>query len=256
MSKTPLNRRDWIAGLEHGLAVLEAFDHEHARLTASQLALLTGLSRSAARRYLLTLEHLGYLSSDGKLFGLTPRVLRMGWSYFESARLPRIVQPYMQQLSAKLNESCYLSVMDEWELSIIARSGGPRVMASGFVLGARVPPVLTSFGIVLLAWKSDSAEVARWLDTQTLAPFTPFTMTVPGPLLDRLTLARKQGYAVIEQQLQVGVRGIAVPLKNRRGEVVAALSTSMPIGNESEADALARVLPAMHDTALSMLNVL
>jgi len=256
MAKAPLNRRDWIAGLEHGLSVLEAFDQDHARLTASQLAVRTGLSRSAARRYLLTLEHLGYLHSDGKLFGLTPRVLRMGWSYFESARLPRIVQPYMQQLSAKLNESCYLSVMDDWELSIIARSGGPRVMATGFVLGARVPAVLTSFGIVLLAWKYDNATLMRWLETQTLAPFTPHTLTVPGPLLEKIVQARAQGYAVIEQQLQVGIRGIAVPLKNRRGEVVAALSTSMPVANESLEAALDRVLQPMQDMALSMLNVL
>jgi len=256
MSEAILNRRDWIAGLEHGLVVLEAFDQQHARMTASQLALRTGLSRSAARRYLLTLAHLGYLHTDGKLFELTPRVLRVGWSYFDSARLPRIAQPYLSQLSGRLNESCYLSVLDGWELLIIARNGGPRVMATGFVLGARVPPVLTSSGIVLLSYKSDHAALVQWLSAQTLVPFTPFTLTVPKPILEKISETRSQGFSVIEQQLQVGIRGISVPLKNRRGEVVAALSVSIPMAAESASAALQRVLPAMQDTALSMLNVL
>lgn len=113
MSKTPLARRDWIAGLEKGLAILEAFDDSHPRMTPTQAAERTGLTRTAARRYLLTLEHLGYLYTDGKLFGLTPRVLRVGWSYFDSARLPRMVQPYLQQLSAAIGEGVYVSVLDE-----------------------------------------------------------------------------------------------------------------------------------------------
>ena len=98
MKKEPLDRRDWIAGLEKGLAILEAFDHDHPRLTPTQAAELTGLTRTAARRYLLTLEHLGYLTSEGTLFSLTPRVLKVGWSYFDSARLPRTVQPFLQQV--------------------------------------------------------------------------------------------------------------------------------------------------------------
>ena len=100
MKKEPLDRRDWIAGLEKGLAILEAFDHDHPRLTPTQAAELTGLTRTAARRYLLTLEHLGYLTSEGTLFSLTPRVLKVGWSYFDSARLPRTVQPFLQQVTA------------------------------------------------------------------------------------------------------------------------------------------------------------
>ena len=140
MNRPPLDKRDWIAGLEKGLAILESFDSEHARLTPSQAAQLTGMTRTAARRYLLTLEHLGYVQGDGKLYGLTPRVLRVGWSYFDSARLPKTVQPYLQQLSATINESVYVSVLDDWELVFIARNGTSRVMTTGFVLGARACP--------------------------------------------------------------------------------------------------------------------
>src|SRR6185312_11582176 len=131
----------------------------------------------AARRYLLTLEHLGYVQGDGKRFGLTPRVLRVGWSYFDSARLPRTVQPYLQQLSATLNESVYVSVLDDWELVVIARNGGSRVMTTGFVLGARVPAPLTSPGVVLLGYRPDQDSVRAWLSRAELTPFTPYTLT-------------------------------------------------------------------------------
>jgi IclR family pca regulon transcriptional regulator len=254
--KTALDKRDWIAGLEKGLAILEAFDHEHARMTPTQAAARTGLSRTAARRYLLTLASLGYVYSDGKLFGLTPRVLRVGWSYFDSARLPRAVQPYLQQLSATINESAYVSVLDGWELVVIARNGVSRVMTTGFVLGARVPAPLISPGVVLLAHRDDQAAVEAWLQHVVLAPFTPHTVTSKARLSEIIANARVNGYALIEQQLQVGVRGIAVPLRNRHGQVVAALSTNMPIGNETAKDALARVLPHLQETALAMLQVI
>lgn len=256
MTRPPLDKRDWIAGLEKGLAILEAFDSEHARMTPSQAAARTGMTRTAARRYLLTLEHLGYVQGDGKLFGLTPRVLRVGWSYFDSARLPKMVQPYLQQLSASINESVYVSVLDEWELVFIARNGSSRVMTTGFVLGARVPSPLASPGVVLLAYKPDMDSVREWLDGTELLPFTPHTLTNKGRLMETIRQAQANGYAVIEQQLQIGVRGIAVPLKNRHGEVVAALSTNMPMGKETTEGALKRVLSALQETALAMLNVL
>src|SRR5476649_1014669 len=175
--RPPLDKRDWIAGLEKGLAVLEAFDSEHARMTPTQAAARTGMTRTAARRHLLTLESLGYVESDGKLFGLTPRVLRVGWSYFDSARLPKLVQPYLQQLSAAINESVYVSVLDGWELVFIARNGVSRVMTTGFVLGARVPAPLASPGVILLAYRSDIDSVREWLDSTQLRPFTPHTLT-------------------------------------------------------------------------------
>jgi IclR family transcriptional regulator, pca regulon regulatory protein len=254
--KPPLNRQDWIAGLEKGLAILEAFDDAMPRMTPTQAAERTGLTRTAARRYLLTLEHLGYTYSDGKQFGLTPRVLRVGWSYFDSARLPRMVQPFLQQLTATIDESCYVSVLDAWELVFIARNGTNRVMTTGFVLGARVPAPLTSPGVVLLAHHPVEDAVREWLESTPLTPFTPHTVTNRTRLYQTIRQARVDGFAVIEQQLQVGVRGIAVPLKNRHGEVVAALSTNMPMSHESTERAIARVLPHLQETAVAMINVL
>ena len=255
MDKEPLNRRDWIAGLEKGLAILEAFDNDHPRLTPTQAAQLTGLTRTAARRYLLTLEHLGYTTSDGTLFSLTPRVLKVGWSYFDSARLPRAVQPFLQQITAAVGEPAYLSVLDAWELVFICRTGTSRVMNTGFVLGARVPAPLASAGVMMLASEPED-KVKAWLEDVVLTPYTPYTIMQQDRLLAEIRKAGAQGYALVEQQLQIGVRGVAVPLRDRHGKVIAALSVNMQIGEESAEQALERVLQVLQDTAISIMRVL
>jgi DNA-binding IclR family transcriptional regulator len=160
-----LDKRDWIAGLERGVSIIEAFDDANPRLTASQAGQRTNMTRTAARRYLLTLQHMGYVASDGKLFWLTPRVLRLGQSYLESARLPRVVQPFLQRVAAGTNEFAYLSVMDGDEVVYIARNGPNRSMSTGYVLGARVPAQVTASGMLMLALRTD-AELAEWLATR------------------------------------------------------------------------------------------
>ena len=149
--------RDWIAGLERGLAVIESFDENNPRMTAHQVGERCGLSRTAARRYLLTLQHLGFVSTDNKLYWLTPRVMRLGQAYLASARLPRIVQPVLQSVS-------YLAVLDAGEVVYVSRNGPNRAMNSGFVLGARVPGHVTSAGLLLLANLS-SDQLEEWITT-------------------------------------------------------------------------------------------
>ena len=148
---TALDKRDWIAGLEKGLSVIEAFDAEHARLTASQAGQRCGLTRTAARRYLLTLSHLGYVATDGKLFWLTPRVLRLGQSYLDSARLPRTVQPFLQRVTAGTQETAYVAVLDGDDVVYIARSGTHRNLHNGYGLGTRVQAQVTAAGMAILA---------------------------------------------------------------------------------------------------------
>jgi IclR family transcriptional regulator, pca regulon regulatory protein len=255
MTQKTLKQADWIAGLDRGLAILEAFDKDHPRMTATEVARRTGLTRTAARRYLCTLEHLGYLYRDGMQFGLTPRVLRVGWSYFDSAELPRVLRPFLERASVALNEFVYASVLDGWELVFIARNGSNRVMTTGYVLGARAPAQLASPGIAMLAALPEDT-VKAWLAGSTLVPFTPYTITSPALLYDEIAAARRNGYAVIEQQLQIGIRGIAVPLHDRHGRTVAALSVSTPIGHESRQQALARVLPVLQEAANALINQL
>jgi len=253
--KKDLHRRDWIAGLDRGLAILEVFDRERPQLTATEVGRATGLTRSAARRYLLTLEHLGYLFSDGKQFGLTPRVLKIGWSYFDSAALPGLLRPYLQRITASTGESVYASVLDGRDVVFIARNVSNRIMASAFALGARTPAQLAVAGIMLLSFL-DRDALQAWLDRVTLVPSSVHTILDKSLLLREIEQARGRGYAVLEQQQQVGVRGVCVPLLNRDGKVVAALSVSMPMVKESGEDAIARVLPVLQETANNLIAVL
>ena len=255
LAPTPLDKRDWIAGLEKGLSIIAAFDDAHPRLTASQAGQRCAMTRTAARRYLLTLAHLGYVASDGKLFWLTPRVLRLGQSYLESARLPRAAQPYLQRITAGTQESAYLSVLDGDETIYIARNGTHRGMNTGLVLGSRAPAQTTAAGLMLLALGPPEV-MERWLERTLLPAYTAHTITDKHLLRAELQRIHGQGWAISEQQLELGFRGIAVPLLDRHGQLLGGLNVSMLIGSESSADALARVLPVLQETARAMRGVL
>ena len=250
-----LDKKDWIAGLEKGLSVIEAFDDANPRLTASQAGELCGMTRTAARRYMLTLEHLGYVASDGKLFWLTPRVLRLGQSYLESARLPRIVQPFLQRVTAGTQESAYVSVMDGDDVVYIARNGSNRSMNIGFVLGSRVPAQVTAAGLLMLSLREELSQES-WLTGHELRTYTSYTITSKERLRIELARIRAQGWAVSEQQLELTYRGVAVPLIDRRGALVGAVSVTMPMGHEATEDAVARVLPVLQETARAMRNLI
>jgi IclR family transcriptional regulator, pca regulon regulatory protein len=254
-SLPPLERRDWIAGLEKGLAIIEVFDDANPRMTASQAGERCGMTRTAARRYLLTLQHLGYVASDGKLFWLTPRVLRLGQSYLESARLPRIVQPFLQRVTSGTQEISYVSVMDGDDIVYIARNGSNRSMNTGFVLGSRVQAQVTAAGLLLLSMR-DPQWLENWLENRQLKAYTSYTISSKDRLRLELARIRNQGWAVSEQQLELAYRGIAVPLIDRRGELVGALNVTMPMGHEPTAGAVSRVLPVLQETARAMRNLI
>ena len=242
----PLNRKDWIAGLEKGLQIIEAFNDTHPRLTASTAARRTGITRTATRRYLRTLEHLGYVESDGHLFWLTPRVLRLGWSYFDSAGLPRAVQPHLQKLSLTLGGTAYFVVMDENDVVFVARDGSNMVQNVGYVLGARMAANLSSAGIAILSTYSP-ADVDAWLAGRKFIPYTHFTATTEDAVRQLIDNARHNGYALLEQQLAQHLRGIAVPVRARSGAVVGAISVSLPMAGETAESAVARTLPLLRD---------
>ena len=251
----PLDKKNWIAGLEKGLSIIETFDDANPRLSATQAGQRCGLTRTAARRYLLTLAHLGYVATDGKLFWLTPRVMRLGQSYLESARLPRIVQPFLQRLTAGTQEISYVSVLDGSDIVYVARNGTNRAMNTGFVLGARVPAQVTAAGMLMLVMQGE-ASVDAWLATHELKPFTSHSITHKDRMRLEMARIRSQGYAISEQQLDMSYRGIAVPLRDHKGDLIAALSLSMPMAQESSEEALTRVLPLLRETAQAMLNLI
>ncbi len=236
--------RDLVAGLENGLAVIAAFDQERPRLTISEVARLCGLSRAAARRYLITLEHLGYVASDRKMYALTAKVLRLGQSYMHSSRLPRLVQPELYRLAHALKEASSAGVLDEADVLCIAATTAGRVVSTTLQPGTRVPAYCTANGRVLLAAKPQQ-EVDDWIARQTLRPLTPHTLTHPERLRVEIARARAQGWAVVDQELELGLRTISVPLKNFRGEVVAALNVSAHASRIGTERMAADFLPAL-----------
>lgn len=245
---TAAARRDLVGGLEKGLLVIEAFDQDRARLSISEVAQRAGLSRAAARRYLLTLAHLGYVDHDGKGFALSPRVLRLGQSYMHSARLPRVLQPELQRLAAAMQEATSAGVLDDTDVVGLAAATGGRVVSTTLQAGTRVPAYCTANGRVLLAALAP-AVLEAWLSAQaarqTLRPLTPRTLTQPEALRQELQRVRSQGYALVDQELELGLRTLAVPLRNHRGDVVAALNVSALAARVSLETLRERFLPIL-----------
>lgn len=246
MDKPELNRRDWIAGLEKGLRIIEAFNDAHPRLTASTAARRTGITRTAARRQLLTLQHLGYVQGDGEMYWLTPKVLRLGWSYFDSAKGPRVAQPHLQRISVALGGAAFFAVLDEDDVVFVARDGNSQVQNVGFVLGARLAANLVAAGVAMLSCQPPEA-VDRWLVGRKFIAYTPYTATTVEAVRKNIDEARNRGYALLEQQLTRMVRGIAVPIRRMNGEVVGAISVSLPMGSESTEHAVERALPLLRE---------
>ena len=253
--KPELDKGDWIAGLEKGIRIIEAFNDAHPRLTPSTAARRTGITRTAARRYLLTLQHLGYVESDGHLFWLTPRVLRLGWSYFDSAKVPRAVQPHLQRISIALGGATFFAVLDGDEVIFVARDGSSLVQNVGYVLGARISANLSAAGIAMLSCLS-ADEVDRWIAGRRFIQYSPYTMTTAQGVLDSINNARHLGYALLEQQLTMSVRGIAVPIRNREGKVLGSISVSLHMGTETSEHAVARALPLLREAEYALLSTL
>lgn len=236
--------RDHMAALEKGLAVIECFDAAHDRLTIADVARATELSRAAARRCLLTLTRIGYAEFDGKFFRLTPRVLRLGHAWLASTALPQLVQPFLERLSEETHESSSASLLDGHEIVYIARSAQRRIMSVGLSVGTRLPAFCTSMGRVLLAWRDPADAQARILAGKPRV-LTPHTVTDPARLADILARVREQGHCIVDQELELGLISLAVPLFNARGEVIAAFNISGQVQRSSAQEMVEQFLPRL-----------
>ena len=231
-----ISDRDTMGGLAKGLRVIETFTAERPRQSIAEVALASGLDRATARRCLLTLAQGGYADYDGKFFTLTPRILRLGTSCLATMPLPQIVQPSLDALSDQIGESSSVSILDGPEIVYVARAAQQRVMSIALMPGSRLPAYCTSMGRVMLAALSD-AEVLALLGPGPYPARTPHTLTDPQALADELSRVRAHGYAVIDQEVELGLRSIAVPLLNARGRAVAALNVGLA-ASHAEAAAL------------------
>ena len=240
----PPLERDLIAGLEKGLKVIEAFDQERSRLSIAEVADATGLTRAAARRYLITLTHLGYMRHENKLFSLTPAVLRLGQSYLHSARLPRIAQPSLYRLAYSLGEAASVGVLDHDQLVCVAAVSAGQLVSATLQPGTRVPAYCTANGRMLLA-SLPQEQIERFLDRAEPEQITQHTIVNKERLALEIARARAQGHALVDQELELGLRTVAVPLRNFRGEVVAAMNVSVHAGRLPVEQMVERCLPAM-----------
>lgn len=217
--------RDFIQSLEKGLAVINSFSRERSAQTLSEVAQLTGLTRATARRVLLTLAELGYVHQTSRTFSLTPKVLDLGYSFLSSLQVVELAQHPMERLVHEVKESSSMSVLDGTEIVYVARVPTTRIMTIALALGSRLPVYPTSMGRVLLAG-SDDAEIERYMAAADFEQLTRHTITEKTRFRSAIEKVREDGYALVDQELEEGVRSIAAPITNGRGEVIAAMNVS------------------------------
>ncbi len=215
--------RDHMLGLEKGLAVIACFDAAHPRLTIADVARMTGLTRATARRCLITLARIGYAETDGRFFALTPRVLKLGYAYLASTPLTAVLQNALERLSEAIGESSSASILDGGEIVYVARAATKRIMSVGLAVGARLPAYCTSMGRVLLAALPEAEARARVAASDRRA-LTARTVTGVEEVMALLARARAEGFVVIDQELELGLTSIAVPVVDRAGRVLAAVN--------------------------------
>ncbi len=216
---------DFVQSLERGLSVIRAFDHEHPELTLSEVAAQTGVTRAVARRFLLTLAALGYVRSDGRFFSLTAKVLELGYAYLSSLSLPEVAEPHLEALVGEVNESSSVSVLDGHDVVYVARVPVSRIMTVSISVGTRFPAYATSMGRVLLAGMPEP-DLAAYLSAVRLEPLTARTVSSVAALRGELARVRTQGWSLVNQELEEGLRALAAPIRDRSGTVVAAVNVS------------------------------
>jgi IclR family pca regulon transcriptional regulator len=259
--------REFIESLARGLTVITAFGEDRSELTLTAVAQATGLSRATARRALITLEHLGYVTVHDRTFRLTPRVLGLGFPPLARTSLPEIATPYMTELSQRLHDSVSLAVLTGAEIQYTGRVAIRRVMSVNVTVGTRLPAYATSLGRVLLADLPETVAAEGIVGglpgdpsgrprgdlsaalPERLSPLTPRTITDPERFRAELDRVRKAGYSMVEEELEQGLRSIAVPVRDRDGRVVAALNVAMHSSRRTAEACVHDVLPELHATA-------
>lgn len=225
--ETPKPSDSYVQSFARGLDVLRSFGAEAPRQTLSECAQRVGLTRAGARRILLTLQTLGYVETDGRQFSLTPKVMELGFAYLGSQPWRGLAQPVMEELTAELGESSSAAVLDGQDIVYVLRVPAKRIMSLNLGVGTRLPAYCTSMGRVLLAALPEDERAAR-IAAMARQARTDRTVTDAEQLLDLLAKVRRQGWAHVDQELEIGLQSMAVPLQDRSGRVIAAINVSAP----------------------------
>jgi IclR family pca regulon transcriptional regulator len=237
--------RDYVGALASGLEVLQAFDAEHPRMTLSEVATRTDMDRAKARRFLLTLHALGFVKRIGRQFELTPRVLQLGYAYQASNQYRTVIQQSLEDITAELGESSSLALLDGDDVVYVVRSAARhRLMAITLSVGTRLPAAYTSMGRVLLAQLGD-AELESFLARVELEALTPSSVMSVEQLRYEIMNVREQGYSIVDQELDSGLRSVAVPVFSGHGELLGAINLSTNTARVDMATLTATYLPRL-----------
>lgn len=236
-----LNNRDYVNSLARGLEVIKVFTRYSPKMTLSQVAQATGMTRATVRRFLLTLVREGYVETDGKHFNLRPKILELGFSALSSMDIWDVAQPIMNDLSERLQESCFCAVMDNDSVIYVARATSNRRVSVGINIGSRVPAYCVSTGRVLLAALPDD-KLHEYIESMTFTKYTSNTISSKLQLRSVVDEVRLQGWSIVDQELEVGLRSLSVPIKDGQGVIVAALNVCCPSTRISIEEMRTRVL--------------
>jgi IclR family pca regulon transcriptional regulator len=247
--------KEYVMGLEKGLAIVEAFGIAKGPLTLTQAAEITGHTKAAVRRSLLTLCKLGYASQDGRQFRLAPRSLRLGHAYVASDPLTKVAQPILEMTSERTRESASIAVLDAQDAVFVARSTHRRSLSSGLGVGVRLPAYCSATGRVLLAGRP-VAEVEFMLNRMSRPALTPRTRTSMREILKEIAFVRTRGYAISDEELEIGLRSIAVPIRNGRGDLIAAMSLSVATTRMTRDQLVEQLVPELETARRTFASLL
>lgn len=239
-----ISDRDYVNSLARGLEVICAFTRSKPKMTLSEVARATGMTRATVRRFLLTLVREGYAEKDEKLFALKPKILQLGYSALSSMGILEIIQPVMNDLAKSLQESVFAAVLTGEDVTYIARATSERLINVSITVGSRAPAHAVSTGRVLLAAENEDALLA-YLDKVTLERLTPNTVTSKVKLRSLIDDVRLTNFSIVDQELEVGLGSISVPIRDSANRVIAALNVCCPSARSSPEDMQARILPQL-----------
>jgi IclR family transcriptional regulator, pca regulon regulatory protein len=246
---------DFVLSLAKGLRVIESFEGHHEGRSIIEISQSTGLSRAAIRRILLTLELLGYVERSRQIYRLKTQVLRLGFSFLSSSSLVEAARPVLERITEQLHDSSSMSMLEGGEIVYVARSAASRVLAARLSIGSRLPAYCTSMGRVLIAALPDS-DLDAYLRQLKPRAYTPKTITRVPQLRKAILAVRRDGYAIVDEELEAGLRSIAVPVFNRSNRVVAAINVGTHVSRVDRATLISRCLPAIQEGARTLRNIL
>lgn len=243
-----LSSRDFVSSLSRGLEILSSFSKTSRKMTLSEVAAETGMSRATARRFLLTLVREGYVVTDGKMFDLTPKVLELGFSVLSTIGVWDRARPFMERLSDQTGESCTAAILDGLEVVYVAGVQAHNIITVGITVGSRQSAFYTANGRVLLAAEPESHWDAIVKNAQ-LVPRTPYSVTNKTKFREILEDVRDKGWSLVDQELELGLLSIGIPLRYRDGDLAGAINIAVPNVRATPEDMVEIYLPRLQDTA-------